>query len=359
MSTKNTFAANYYVVLFQVPEKNQLVSSYYMMNGLKLSKLATILVLLPLDERRPMESICTDVDRFSNLPDPIIHHILSLVDTKTAVKTSILSKKLRNHWKNIHSINLQHNFSSVRKFRQVLNKVMQDREPSNLIKLNLHLTDHGNPSLANAVAKWALKSDLQELNTNITVLPTTLRKYQTLKTLKIGPNPNTLITIFPDISAFPSLTTLLLGNFLLPSSDLFADCKVLEHLTLIECLVSCGSNLIVSAPKLVTLVLERINGLHKADWGDCGTLSLRSPMLKSFRFQNNFPLSVKVVDSPLLENVFFELIPLFMKPYCKYAEHFIDSVVITSKAFYQVKSFTLCLNFNQVCICFDSIGMYL
>jgi len=36
-------------------------------------------------------------DRLSDLPDPILHHILSLLDTKEAFQTSILSTR----WKNL------------------------------------------------------------------------------------------------------------------------------------------------------------------------------------------------------------------------------------------------------------------
>ena len=38
------------------------------------------------------------LDRFSDLPEPIIHHIVSFVPTKYAARTSALSKRFRSAW---------------------------------------------------------------------------------------------------------------------------------------------------------------------------------------------------------------------------------------------------------------------
>ncbi|TXG49126.1 hypothetical protein EZV62_025001 [Acer yangbiense] len=53
------------------------------------------------------------VDQLSSLPEHIIYHILSLMDTKYAVQTSVLSKKWRNHWTNVHSLNFVHSSFST------------------------------------------------------------------------------------------------------------------------------------------------------------------------------------------------------------------------------------------------------
>lgn len=41
------------------------------------------------------------VDWISILPDPLLHHILSFLDTKWAIRTSILSKRWKYIWTSI------------------------------------------------------------------------------------------------------------------------------------------------------------------------------------------------------------------------------------------------------------------
>ncbi|KAK0593523.1 hypothetical protein LWI29_038010 [Acer saccharum] len=53
------------------------------------------------------------VDQLSSLPEHIIYQILSLMDTKYAVQTCVLSKKWRNHWTNVHSLNFVHSSFST------------------------------------------------------------------------------------------------------------------------------------------------------------------------------------------------------------------------------------------------------
>ena len=42
-------------------------------------------------------------DRISDLPEPIIHRILSLLDTKTAARTSAFSETWQCVWTSLHS----------------------------------------------------------------------------------------------------------------------------------------------------------------------------------------------------------------------------------------------------------------
>ncbi|CAN1234994.1 F-box protein At1g60400 [Linum perenne] len=50
----------------------------------------------------------TSTDRLSSLPDAILDHILSFVDTKTVVQTSILSRRWKCVWKHVHALNLDY-----------------------------------------------------------------------------------------------------------------------------------------------------------------------------------------------------------------------------------------------------------
>ncbi|CAI0422613.1 unnamed protein product [Linum tenue] len=46
------------------------------------------------------------IDRFSELPEHILRRVLSLVDSKTAVQTSLLSRRWRSVWKGVPTLNL-------------------------------------------------------------------------------------------------------------------------------------------------------------------------------------------------------------------------------------------------------------
>ncbi|CAN0864562.1 F-box/FBD/LRR-repeat protein At5g53840 [Linum grandiflorum] len=49
-----------------------------------------------------------DDDRLSNLPEPLIHHILSFLDTKSAVQTSLLFRKWESTWKHLSVLDMRH-----------------------------------------------------------------------------------------------------------------------------------------------------------------------------------------------------------------------------------------------------------
>lgn len=53
------------------------------------------------------------VDLINSLPEPLIHHILSFLDTKQAVRTGILSKGWRNHWKSTPILNFHQHYNST------------------------------------------------------------------------------------------------------------------------------------------------------------------------------------------------------------------------------------------------------
>ena len=49
----------------------------------------------------------SSIDRLSNLPEPLIHHILSFLDTKFAVQTSVLSRRWKSVWKQLPILSLR------------------------------------------------------------------------------------------------------------------------------------------------------------------------------------------------------------------------------------------------------------
>nr|CAB3489454.1 unnamed protein product [Digitaria exilis] len=45
-------------------------------------------------------------DRISALPDELIHHLLGFLQAPEAVRTSLLSRRWRHHWKSMRSLRL-------------------------------------------------------------------------------------------------------------------------------------------------------------------------------------------------------------------------------------------------------------
>ncbi|KAI3867069.1 hypothetical protein MKX03_007346, partial [Papaver bracteatum] len=55
-----------------------------------------------------------DYDRLSNLPESLIHHILSLIDMKYSVQTSVLSKRWRYMWTPLRTLSMNYDYSTHR-----------------------------------------------------------------------------------------------------------------------------------------------------------------------------------------------------------------------------------------------------
>ncbi|KAJ1691339.1 hypothetical protein LUZ63_015494 [Rhynchospora breviuscula] len=120
------------------------------------------------------------MDRMSNLPDPILAHILSYLTTKDAVQTSLLAKRYRNLWASVPSVDLDFNdFLSSGKdveenFVKFVNDVFKHREPLTLESFNLVWNDKSSdPTPATAWLDTAAKLKSKFLSASISA-----EKYQ-------------------------------------------------------------------------------------------------------------------------------------------------------------------------------------
>ncbi|PWA67296.1 FBD-like protein [Artemisia annua] len=86
------------------------------------------------------ENILTDADRLSNLPEKVVSRILSLMPTKLAVQTCILSKRWRYSWTLVHSLDfddIHHSLHNNTQFRR--SEVHHSRYGSSRDSLSLEI----------------------------------------------------------------------------------------------------------------------------------------------------------------------------------------------------------------------------
>ncbi|CAL1405123.1 unnamed protein product [Linum trigynum] len=78
----------------------------------------------------------TTTDRLTHLPEPILYHILSFLDTKCAVQTSVLSRAWNRTWKHVPVLNLDRgSFHLATKFHAFVTKVLSLRYDLKLRKV--------------------------------------------------------------------------------------------------------------------------------------------------------------------------------------------------------------------------------
>ncbi|KAJ1691398.1 hypothetical protein LUZ63_015553 [Rhynchospora breviuscula] len=185
-----------------------------------------------IDKRQKKEN----VDRMSNLPDPILAHILSYVTTKDAVQTSLLAKRYQNLWASVPVVNLDFDdfLSSGKeveeKFVKFVNGVFKNRKPLTLESFNLVWNaDDSDPTPATAwldtVAKLKpkfLSTDISTYNYNIEV-PDSVFTSESLQELVL--ELTSVETVIPRTIKLPRLKRLTL-------KEIYIEDEILEKILL-------------------------------------------------------------------------------------------------------------------------------
>ncbi|KAK0593071.1 hypothetical protein LWI29_030310 [Acer saccharum] len=261
------------------------------------------------------------IDRLSNLPDAIIHKILSVSPIKTAVITSVLSKRWQYHWTHIDTLVFnRHNFDgNYTRFTNIVSHVLRHRHPSaNITQLSVLNSDNdGDRSLVHYVLAYAFsRGGLEYLITNfiptIDDFPSSFSKklqFASLKTLKLN-----------SVSFFGCNQDYLLSNF-----------KNLENLELISC------SGVLNTFNINCRLLASLNITH------CSSplmFVISAPRLKFFKFATTYPVDLNIDKCPILEKA--EL--FYMK--VALGEESIWSMLSLAKKLSNAKSLTLTVRFS-------------
>ncbi|KAK2637104.1 hypothetical protein Ddye_031896 [Dipteronia dyeriana] len=300
------------------------------------------------------------IDRLSNLPDAIIHEILSLLPIREAVKTCVLSKTWKYHWTHTHTLNLHLDKNFAYRNPEYLENfvlhVLRRRHPlCNLNRILLRY-DHDyfiwneSKQLMNNLFDYALSQELQEFEADyVCDLPSSFFKCQTLKTLKLGLKYSFgMHTLLSKTIEFASLKTLKLDHANISdknihiSSDqsLFSNFLNLENLELHDCCLDWRfKTFIINLPRLVNLIVScfRCN---------VDIFEISTPRLKSFEFSDRYnssrpPAVLNMDNCPILEHV--KLVTCFNK----WKEEHLSHRMSTAKRLSHAKSLTMSLEFAE------------
>lgn len=273
-------------------------------------------------------------DRFSSLPDPIIHHIFSYLETIDIIRASAVSRKWRYFWLSMPYLNLDINTvwsdplnkwsfrTIVDKFREYVNWVLMSRDGSiDITKFRLFCYNYADD---NTVYRWiniVARRNVQELDLNIISysafeLPTYLISCDSLMTFKLCFDSSCVLKL-PNSGGFSRLKSLdflraefldykLLQNFILSSPHL-------EDLVMEACIFRDFDMLDISSSSLKNLtihnggVLEDSHDEHSGDGLHNCELMVACPNLVSFNFIGPSALDYFFEDLSSLHNVYIHL----------------------------------------------------
>lgn len=223
-----------------------------------------------------------DGDRFSSLSDDLIHKILSFIDIKHAVKTSVLSSRWRHTWTSMRHLNFStKDFYKSATFPQFVEHVLSHR--NHLVHVfSVKLSFEGLPTEAfvERILNYASTHNVQHLSVTCMsshhnfVFPLSLFSSQSLKHLTLTGSREDVIFIKLESNwELPALTTLYLSNFQLyeESSEIFSNCPNLKNLTLKNCIKFGRGQFNIYHSLLLNLTLERI----------CAHVYVEAPQLKT------------------------------------------------------------------------------
>ncbi|KAK3024285.1 hypothetical protein RJ639_043147 [Escallonia herrerae] len=212
-------------------------------------------------------------DIISNLPDCILHHILSFLPTKDAVGTCILSVRWKYLWTSVPNIDFDDALLysnevngwyplEVTCFMNFVERVLLLRDASTMKRFRLSCRVCFSASRVNAWVSSAIIHNVQELVLCLFVerpfiLPHCLFDGNSVTVVKIEMN---CVLELPSYISFPCLKTLhlCLVTFANDNSTqkLFSSCPVLQELAILDCKWINLKQVAISIPTLESLTID-------------------------------------------------------------------------------------------------------
>ncbi|PRQ30787.1 putative F-box domain, leucine-rich repeat domain, L domain-containing protein [Rosa chinensis] len=263
-------------------------------------------------ESKPQEE--ADEDRISKLPDDVLCHILSLLVTHEAVRTTILSKKWNKFWTSLPNLEFYDKYFPTSyswlkyecdPFMTFVDRVMLLHDSKDIRKFSLSRMHREVEFVVEDVYhihRWidiAIEHNIVELDLSLVdckgmnfYLPQSLYTCTTLVVLKVESN---CISYDPPITGcFPRLKVFVV-SFTNPDSPdpvrrLFSCCPVLEDLAIYGYPGRDALDITISAPELKTLKIHlSCNEYYMYD--PAYTFKIDAPKLENFSLKDPWFLS--------------------------------------------------------------------
>nr|XP_011459597.1 PREDICTED: FBD-associated F-box protein At4g10400-like [Fragaria vesca subsp. vesca]XP_011459598.1 PREDICTED: FBD-associated F-box protein At4g10400-like [Fragaria vesca subsp. vesca]XP_011459600.1 PREDICTED: FBD-associated F-box protein At4g10400-like [Fragaria vesca subsp. vesca] len=254
-----------------------------------------------------------DEDKISQLPDALLSHMLSFLLTKDAVRTSILSKRWKNIWASVPSLDFEH--YSCAGFVSFVDRVLYYRDSLDIQRFRLHFKCF--PIDVSSIDRWirtATSHNVVELDLCLNFLggvefevPESVFECKTLVVLKLK-SDSSFTYAPPKLGCFPNLKCLHI-TIDYPDKDLLE--KLFSYFPVLEDLsvegewndhVNCNVKLFV--PKLKRLSInihstgyfdEPYEYYFSIDAPKLEFLDLRVDILPSMSFDNSKSLVKAIV----------------------------------------------------------------
>ncbi|KAL3638796.1 hypothetical protein CASFOL_016703 [Castilleja foliolosa] len=270
----------------------------------------------------------SDKDIISKLPDDILHKILSSVDIKQAVQTSILSKRWRSLCYSMPDLTFDFespHFRNRKGMRFVTLYLSSRDDTSSIDKFTLkskHMST--DPTFLGNCISYAISHGARHLDIDANCHPTPLRYLpdnlfvsETLRVLNIKQYTNSIVVPKQPFT-IPNLKTLHLDSFEFRDdnndpyrfpTEPFSGFPILEELTIRNCEVS---GLIIRSTRLRVLEISFGQPLFSRQ---VKIERISAPVLSSFRYEGYVSLVCPEMDIPCLESVYFDVYAVLASPY--------------------------------------------
>ncbi|ESQ48962.1 hypothetical protein EUTSA_v10022347mg [Eutrema salsugineum] len=255
-------------------------------------------------------------DRISALSDDLLVQILSLVPTKDAVTTMVLSKRWRFVWNMMTKLEYTESYKAEKNVSDLLNKSLQLLKTPLLESLRIQL---GKQRPVDAdVVKWvsnAVNRCVRELKLKfdfpLTTYPTTTslpKRFYTCKTLvKLTLSYNILVDV-PSKACLPSLQSMCLKCVVYKDQDshvmLLSSCPVLKDLVVVRKTVDNMTRSSVKVPSLQRLTYIDCS----ADRVSRRSLAVDSPGLSCLNIFDPFGVNCSIQNMPRLDEAVLSVV---------------------------------------------------